>query len=216
MPIVVNGYAGARNATGLLVTAVAHVALGAALLTLGVVELPRADPEPIITRNIPEPPKAVERIEPRVVADPIDVPIYAPPVEIFVPLRTAPDLATTGVKPVDMPPVDAGPSIAPPPPAEPVFVGARLDPRYAARFQPPYPAASQRLEEEGTVLVRVRVGVDGRVLAAEVVRSSGHPRLDEAAVRHAQRAWRFVPATRDGLGVEGWKEIPVRFELNNG
>jgi protein TonB len=54
------------------------------------------------------------------------------------------------------------------------------------------------------------------VLAAEIKASSGHPRLDEAAVVHAKRAWRFTPATRDGVAIESWREVPVRFELVNG
>lgn len=66
------------------------------------------------------------------------------------------------------------------------------------------------------MLVRVRVGSDGRVLVASVKSSSGHRRLDEAATEHARRAWRFVPATRDGVAVESWRDIVVRFELKNG
>jgi len=216
-----NGYAGARNATGLLVTAAVHVALGAALLTLGVVELVDREPDrgPIVTKNVPLPLEPAERVEPQFPADPVELPTIPPPVvDVAEPARPVVDL-TVAREPVGPSTVGRGPLIAEPSPPirapEPVTVAPRLDPRFAARFQPNYPAASRRLDEEGTVLVRVRVGTDGRVIAAELLRSSGYPRLDEAAVAHARRAWRFVPATRDGAAVEGWREVPVRFELNN-
>ena len=217
MPTAINGHAGARTGSGLLITAAVHVALGAALLSLGVVKLPPKVTPPIKFRHIPDAPKAVERAEP-VVPDERIVPVVdAPTVDIDIDLPP-PDtgLRTADVMP-PLPPADRGPIIvASPQPAAPVFVTARLDPRYAARFQPPYPAASERQEEEGVVTVRVRVGPDGRVLSAELKASSGHRRLDEVAVEHARRAWRFVPATRNGLPVESWREVPVRFELKNG
>lgn len=213
MPTAIHGYAGARTGTGLLVTAAVHVALGAALLSLGVVKIGPTITPPIEVTNHPAPEQPVDRPVPPVVDEPIDVPIFAPPIEFIDHLPTATSVVTTTVVPPAMP-VD--PPIALPPSPQPLFVTARLDPRYASRFQPPYPPASERQEEEGVVLVRVRVGPDGRVLAAELKASSGHRRLDEAAVLHARRAWRFLPATRDGVAVESWREIPVRFELKNG
>jgi len=62
------------------------------------------------------------------------------------------------------------------------------------------------------VLIRAVVGEDGRVLEAEVTRSSGHRRLDEAALA-AIRTWTFLPATRAGRPVVHPLEIPVLFEL---
>jgi protein TonB len=50
------------------------------------------------------------------------------------------------------------------------------------------------------VLLRIQVGVDGRVLDVEVVRSSGFERLDRAALV-AVRSWRFRPGTEDGAQV---------------
>lgn len=63
---------------------------------------------------------------------------------------------------------------------------------------------------EGTTLLRVRVGEDGTVDSALVMRSSGHEDLDSAAVRGA---WdlRFEPARRAGTSVPVWAQIPVHF-----
>jgi len=55
---------------------------------------------------------------------------------------------------------------------------------------PAYPLASQRLGEEGTVLLRLRVRPDGRVRDVAVVETSRHERLDRAALE-AVRAWLF-------------------------
>lgn len=217
MPTAINGYAGARTGSGLLITAAVHVALGAALLSLGVVKL-GPPPKTITIIDLPPAPKPIDRPVPPTIDDPVEVPIFAPPIDVLPDLPPPPNglVTVTTVKPILVPPA-GGTSVLPlTPPSAPVVVTARLDPRYAARFQPPYPPASERQEEEGVVTVRVRVGTDGRVLSAELKASSGHRRLDEAAVEHARRAWRFVPATRDGVAIETWREIPVRFELKNG
>lgn len=218
MPTAINRYTGARSSTGLVITVAVHAALGAALLSLGVVDIGKTIiTKPITVERVPVP--QPERLPPPDVPDEvIDAFVTVPPLDIIPDLPTAPP---TGLTPALNPPLpapgDGGSTVAPQPaPPAPVLVGARLDSRFASRFQPPYPPASERSEDEGVVMVRVRIGTDGRVLAAEVKASSGHRRLDEAAVSHARRAWRFAPATRDGIAVESWREIPVRFELING
>lgn len=215
MSIAVNGYTGARSGTGLLITAVVHVALGAALLSLGVVKIESIVTPPIKIIKVPTPTPPPEKIDPPVARDQVDF-VYTPPTIDIADVAPSVDLGlTTTFVPTRS--ADPGPAIVPSTKSpEPVVAIARLDPRYASRFQPPYPPASERQQEEGVVTVRVRVGVDGRVLAAEVKTSSGHSRLDESAVGHALRAWRFKPATRDGVAVESWREIPVRFEIKNG
>ncbi len=63
---------------------------------------------------------------------------------------------------------------------------------------------------QGLVVLRVLVRRDGSVAQAEVMRSSGVPALDAAALRSAA-TWNFTPATRDGTPIEAWVLIPVRF-----
>jgi len=55
--------------------------------------------------------------------------------------------------------------------------------------------------EEGVVVVSVRVSATGKGSNIRVVRSSGHARLDKAAISALARA-RFSPATRLGRPVE--------------
>ena len=87
--------------------------------------------------------------------------------------------------------------------------------RYLASPMPAYPLAARRLGEEGVVLVRVQVDVDGQPGALRVVEGSGFVELDHAALA-ALRTWRFLPAQRGGERLPGVIDVPVRFRLNAG
>lgn len=97
---------------------------------------------------------------------------------------------------------------------EPAFAAAEYDLRYLDDFQPEYPEAARRKGQEGSVVVEVRIGADGRVKEASIAESSGSPLLDEAASRHARRHWRFHPATRGAELVESITRVTVDFDLN--
>ncbi len=85
----------------------------------------------------------------------------------------------------------------PEPPREPVVtIATRLE-----TPDPIYPRLSRRLAEQGSVELRLRVLADGTVGEIVVTRSSGFERLDEAA-REGVRAWRFRPATSDGVAID--------------
>lgn len=64
----------------------------------------------------------------------------------------------------------------------------------------------------GTVVLAILVRADGTVAQIQVRVASGHEGLDAAAVSAARR-WRFRPATRDGVPIEAWAVIPVRFTV---
>lgn len=85
-------------------------------------------------------------------------------------------------------------------------------PRYDVNPPPKYPRAARRRNYQGTVLLEVRVTVDGRAAEVKVARSSGHALLDESALA-AVRGWLFTPARRGALPIETWVAVPVRFEL---
>ncbi len=106
------------------------------------------------------------------------------------------------------------PVVADPPKPPPPLVPAGTDPRYAGDFQPQYPSSELRAEREGTVSVRVLIGVDGRVKAVEQVRATS-PAFFEATRRQALAKWRFRPATRGGVAEESWKVLNVRFTLDD-
>ena len=80
-----------------------------------------------------------------------------------------------------------------------------------------YPDASRRLGEEGLTIVDVCVGPDGKLTEAPKVKtSSGHERLDQAAVKVATvGSGRFKPATEDGKPITKCTQLPIRFKLRS-
>ncbi len=75
-----------------------------------------------------------------------------------------------------------------------------------------YPQRAIDLDQQGEVLVRVRLDTAGTAVEIVLHRSCGHQLLDRAALT-AVRQWQFLPAVRDGKPVAAWVEIPVRFHL---
>lgn len=84
--------------------------------------------------------------------------------------------------------------------------------RYLNNPPPTYPRLSRRLGEQGTVVVHARIDVQGRAQDASIGRSSGFPRLDQAALA-AVHHWRFAPGTRAGVPEAMWVDIPIPFVL---
>ncbi len=149
-------------------------------------------PPPPPPKNLPPPPAYVP---------PVDVPVSAPAaVNAIAAVSNTP-------QPV-APPVPAPVVVAPPAPA--VRVGAVVN--SANCEKPEYPSASRRLEEEGTVSLKFLVGVDGKVLQAEVEKSSGFRRLDEAA-RAGLAKCQFKPATVDGKPEQAWASMKYTWRL---
>lgn len=93
-------------------------------------------------------------------------------------------------------------------------VVANSAPSVLQAYSPPpdYPALSQRMGEQGEVVLRVQVSAAGKALAVELAKPSGFERLDRAAMQTVS-TWRFVPAMVDGQAQAAWFDVPVRFEL---
>ncbi len=95
--------------------------------------------------------------------------------------------------------------------AQGLVVPARLRPG-VVNAPPTYPQASRLRNEEGRVTLQVEIDPLGRVADVRVVRSSGFPALDQAAME-AVRRWRFEAAQRDGLPVLSTTAIGIIFQL---
>ncbi|HEV2567154.1 TonB family protein [Sphingomonas sp.] len=122
-----------------------------------------------------------------------------------------PPLGGTGTgETVIQPRVEPTPTPAP----NPVMVDAVPVPSAMRDFQPPYPPQLLRTGVEGKAVVRVLIGADGRVKQVAII-SADDPLFADATERQALRKWRFRPATRDGLAVESWKQMTVRFEIRS-
>jgi protein TonB len=88
---------------------------------------------------------------------------------------------------------------------------ARAD--YGSDPAPLYPARSRRRGEQGTVLLHVLIAADGAVERVELSVSSGFRDLDQTAIYTVRSRWKFVPARRDGIAIESWVIVPIRFAL---
>jgi periplasmic protein TonB len=75
-----------------------------------------------------------------------------------------------------------------------------------------YPRLAKYLDEEGVVRLKLRIGVDGTPREILVEATSGHTRLDQAALTAVAR-WKFKPAMRDGVPIDVWTRLPVAFRL---
>lgn len=79
--------------------------------------------------------------------------------------------------------------------------------------RPAYPPDARRAGWEGSVLVRVLIDADGNVASVSVSSSSGYDSLDAAAAEGVQQ-WRFSPAKNNGVPVSSYKNLRIRFRLD--
>jgi protein TonB len=70
-----------------------------------------------------------------------------------------------------------------------------------------YPEDARRAGLQGTVEVRFRILPDGSADAVEIVRSSGHPALDEASLQVIRRAAPYPV-------VSGRIRVPLSYRLD--
>lgn len=92
---------------------------------------------------------------------------------------------------------------------------ASSDPSHEDRTPPPsYPADAVANKQEGTVMLMVRVGPDGKPLEANVAPGAqATPSMVKAAT-NAVMQWHFSPRIKNGKPVEGYVRVPVRFSLS--
>ena len=86
-----------------------------------------------------------------------------------------------------------------------------IAPQVVERAEAEFPEEARLSGQTGTVVVRIVVGTDGRVISDRVVQGAGHG-FDESALE-AARKLRFEPATRDGKPVAAQLDYEVHFEL---
>ncbi|MDG9922030.1 MULTISPECIES: TonB family protein [unclassified Pseudomonas] len=101
------------------------------------------------------------------------------------------------------------PSAVPAPKRE-VF---RHEPAFLSPPRPPvYPAQAKRRNQQGVVLVEVRLDEYGKLVELKLLRSSGVESLDRSAMK-AVAAWRFRAEVENGQPVPSRVHIPIEFAL---
>lgn len=203
------------RAAALVSTGIIQVALLTAILggfapkivqaipdALSVVDL--SPPEP--KTETPPPPPSPEMVQPA-------MPTVALPV---INIARPADHAITAVavpKPVAAAPRPVAPTIAVPAPAPAPIPATALKSVTATHTTPPYPDIARRMGEQGQVKLHIAVDANGIVTEVRVTSSSGHDRLDRAAVDWVQTHWRYHAATRNGTPIASSTEALVVFDL---
>lgn len=208
------GRYGARrrlNLPAVALVVLIHAALIAALIQVRHSYVRASEKKMVVVNLTPPPPPPAAEVPP----PPAQPDVVAPPPIVQTPAPPRPQVQTTPEPtPISVPvasAVPAPPAPAPPSrPAGPSTVQAGdLGAQMLSGRTPRYPLESRRRREQGTVLLALVVGLDGRVMSIAVARSSGFARLDDAAL-NAVRGWRWSPIIRDGrpVMVKGVVEIP--------
>ena len=171
----------------------------------------------LISPALPPPEPQKEIVKPKDVPVVKRAPAPVKPQPILAATTEAPQ-AVSVYAPPDVPkapPIEAAPpapaNLQPAVPATPKTVSGV---EYIRPPQPQYPALSRRRGEEGRVVLRVLVNLQGRPERAEIQKSSGAERLDDAARRAALEAL-FKPHLENGQPVAVWAIVPIVFSLGS-
>ena len=141
------------------------------------------------------------------------------PRPVAVPAPTAPIMAPAASS--EAPPSDASasppsaaatPAAASTPPAPAKVELPSSNARYLNNPPPPYPPLSKRMGEQGRVVVRAFIDVNGTASQASITSSSGYERLDQVALKTVLQ-WRYVPGKRAGIPESMWFNVPLNFVL---
>jgi protein TonB len=189
----------------------AHAAVLCAIATVGHVILEVVQP-PLLVKLLPEPPVPKPAVPPPPVALPQ---LRKPEIVIPDPPRFETLVAVQVVEKPAPPPPPVPikvPFVTAPTSAEPVVEAPKFNLAYLDNPAPSYPVFAKRAREQGKVILRVQVDASGQVAGIEVHQSSGHERLDKAALA-AVRRWRFVPARSGDRAVAGIALVPISFQL---
>ena len=189
---------------GAVMTAKMEMGPGLPFVPTKIIDIPIKPPPPE-----PQPPQPKPAPQPSFMERPVtmvDVPMLTP----TLPIERGPPII-----PWNPPVIGDGPPlpVVNPPKAQPIRVAAIFRTPDSA-LRPPYPVSKLRLEEEATLKLRLLIDVRGRVTAVEPV-GAADPQFLDAARRHIIRAWRYKPATEDGVAVVSSTVITLSFRLED-
>lgn len=177
-------------------------------------QIARVDPTPRIL-------EATERVEHRTLRKPVSPP-RVPPLTVETRLQLerrpfehpTPEVAITAEKEWSQERQMLGEPVVPSVIPIDQFVGLEEESSadLSGNRPPEYPLEAIRRRLQGAVLLRLQITKTGEVRNVEIIRSSGHPILDRAAV-NAVSSWQGKPARRWGRAVETAERLPIRFRL---
>ncbi|MCA8095347.1 energy transducer TonB [Burkholderia anthina] len=163
----------------------------------------------------PTPPKPTPRVKPKVEPRPVQKAIPTPQPVAQAPSPT-PAPAAVDPTPAPAAPAPAAPAAAPGPARETMQVSApkNVSALTCNFVKPAYPSMSKRRGETGTAYVHFIIGVTGKIESVQLQKSSGYPRLDEAALE-ATRASTCPPYIENGQAIRAAHTLPFNFTLDD-
>ncbi|AXK66044.1 energy transducer TonB [Burkholderia sp. IDO3] len=163
----------------------------------------------------PTPPKPTPRVKPKVEPRPVRKAIPTPQPVAQAPSPT-PAPAAIDPTPAPAAPAPAAPAAAPGPARETMQVSApkNVSALTCNFVKPAYPSMSKRRGETGTAYVHFIIGVTGKIESVQLQKSSGYPRLDEAALE-ATRASTCPPYIENGQAIRAAHTLPFNFTLDD-
>lgn len=128
--------------------------------------------------------------------------------------KLKPELIIPESKPIspskpELPKPIVPPSQPKPPTTEYVHVS---QPTFERQAQHIYPPQAARRHQQGTVTLMLYIGSDGALEKIEIVKSSGYPLLDQAAVRE-MRISKFQPAMDGIIPIRSCAQATVTYRL---
>lgn len=164
----------------------------------------------------PAPPKPTPRVKPKVEPKPVPKVAKPTPQPVAQSQTPSPTPAPAAADPTPAAPAPAAPAAAPGPARETMQVSAPKNvPTLQCNFvKPDYPSMSRRRGESGTAYVHFVVGVTGKIESIDLQKSSGYPRLDDAAL-DAMRSTTCRPYIENGQAIRAARTQPYSFGLTD-
>ncbi len=88
-----------------------------------------------------------------------------------------------------------------------------FDAAFLKNPQPSYPVFAKKRQQQGIVMLKVKVSIDGKAEIVELAESSGFSLLDDAA-QLAVAKWQFIPARRGDVVIAASVIVPVQFAIH--
>lgn len=177
---------------------------------------PAAQPVAVQSAAQPAPPKPTPRVKPKVEPKPTQKAVKPTPQPVAQSPSPTPVPAAADPAPAPAVPAPAAPAATPGPARETMQVSAPKNvSALSCNFvKPTYPSMSRRRGETGTAYVHFIIGVTGKIESVQLQKSSGYPRLDEAAL-DATRASTCPPYIENGQAIRAAHTLPFNFTLDD-
>jgi periplasmic protein TonB len=167
---------------------------------------PKIFNETYVDVTLTQPPQS-EPPKPIVVPPPPQPIIEAPPPK--------PEMTIPEPKPTPPPPSPVVQRVAVPPPqpkpSQEEYVPV-TQPNFALQATHVYPPEAARRHQQGTVVLMLYINGNGALDKVEIVKSSGYPLLDEAAIREMKLS-KFEPAMDGAIPIRSRAQAGVTYRL---